>query len=142
MHDLLEEVFKNGSRFRVALFIIVAWCLWQRRNRVRECQSSWQLHEIGEQALALVHVSWEVHNQEARSPVRQPLFRWSLPPDACYKGNFDTALFNGLDCDGIGVVFKDSSRNVIATLSQQIGHTPSVDLAEALVARRAMVLAK
>ena len=28
MYDILEEVFKNGSSFRVALFALVAWCLW------------------------------------------------------------------------------------------------------------------
>ena len=55
MQDLLEEVLKNGSGFRVALLATVAWCLWQRCNRVRERQPSWHPHEIGEQALALVH---------------------------------------------------------------------------------------
>lgn len=28
MYDILEEVFKNGSGFRVALFALAAWCLW------------------------------------------------------------------------------------------------------------------
>ena len=37
MYDILEEVFKNGSNFRVALFTLVAWCLWQRWNKLREC---------------------------------------------------------------------------------------------------------
>lgn len=55
MQDLLEEVLSNGSGFRVALFAIVAWCLWQRHNRVREHQPSWHFHEISEQALVLVH---------------------------------------------------------------------------------------
>ena len=55
VQDLLEEVLSNGSGFRVALFATVAWCLWQQYNRVMECQPSWHLHEIGEQALALVH---------------------------------------------------------------------------------------
>ena len=29
VYDILEEVFKNGSSFRVALFTSVDWCLWQ-----------------------------------------------------------------------------------------------------------------
>nr|XP_023915837.1 uncharacterized protein LOC112027396 [Quercus suber] len=132
VHDLLEEVFNNGSGFRVALFATGAWCLWQRRNRVRKGQPSWQLHEISEQALALVHEFWEV---------QRPLVRWSPPLDACYKGNFDATLFDGSNCAGFGVVFWDSSGNVIATLSQWIGHTSSVDLAEALVTRRAVLSA-
>ena len=27
---LLEELFSGGLSFRIALFAIVAWCLWQR----------------------------------------------------------------------------------------------------------------
>ena len=81
-------------------------------------------------------------NQDARSPIRLPLVRWSPPPVGCNKGNFDAAIFDGLDCAGVGVVFRDSFGNVIAALIQLIGHAPSVDLAEALAARRAVALAK
>ena len=142
MQDLLEEVLKNDSGFRVALFATVAWCLWQRRNRVRERQPSWHLHEIGEQALALVHEFWEVHKQEARTSVQQTPVRWSPPPDTCFKCNFDAALFDGSEYAAIGVVFRDSSGNVIAALSQRIDYTSLIELAEALVARRAMVFAR
>lgn len=62
MHDLLEEVFKNASRVRVALIATVAWYLWQRCNMMKEREPTWKLHEIGEQTLALVHEFWEVHN--------------------------------------------------------------------------------
>ena len=64
---------------------------------MREHQPSWHLHEIGEQALALVHEFWEVHKQEARNPVQRTLVRWSPPPNTCFKGNFDAALFYGSD---------------------------------------------
>lgn len=63
-------------------------------------------------------------------------------PDTCFKGNFDAALFDGSDCAGIGVVLRDSSRRVITALSQRIDHTSSVELAKALAARRAVVLAR
>ena len=35
--ELLEEVFSTGSTRKVPMFATVAWCLWQRRNRMREC---------------------------------------------------------------------------------------------------------
>ena len=105
VYDILEKVFKNGSSFRVALFASVAWCLWQRWNRLREQQPSWQLHEIGEKALALGHEFWEVHKQEVRNLIQWPLVCWFPPPDTYYKGNFDAALFDGLDCARIKVVF-------------------------------------
>jgi len=67
------------------------------------------VHEIGEQALALVHEFWEVHKQEARNLVQRIPVRWSPPPNTCFKGNFDVALFDGSNCTGIGVVLRDSS---------------------------------
>ena len=71
----------------------------------------------------LVHEFWEVHKQEARNPVQRAPICWSPPPDTCFKGNFDATLFDDSNCVGIGVVFRDSSRNVIAALSQRIDHT-------------------
>ena len=48
--DLLEEVFSAGPARKVALFATVAWCIWQRRNWLRENQSTWKLHELGDNA--------------------------------------------------------------------------------------------
>ena len=52
--DLLEEVLRKGSKYHVALFSTMAWCLWQRCNRMRMKQSVWPLHEVGDRAKGLV----------------------------------------------------------------------------------------
>ena len=44
--DLLDSVFELGSSFSVALFSTITWCLWQRRNKLRERQPMWPLQEI------------------------------------------------------------------------------------------------
>lgn len=44
----------TASEFQVALFSTISWCLWQRQNRLREHQSTWLLHEVGERAVMLV----------------------------------------------------------------------------------------
>ena len=44
--DLFEVVLERGSVFHVAWFSMVAWSLWQRRNKLREKQPTWPLHEI------------------------------------------------------------------------------------------------
>lgn len=52
--EILEVLFNAGSGFRCALFAMVARCLWQRKNKLRERQHTWQLHEIGDKAKELV----------------------------------------------------------------------------------------
>ena len=44
--ELLEHLFREGLCLKVAVFATIYWCLWQRRNRVRLRQPSWQFHEI------------------------------------------------------------------------------------------------
>ena len=33
--EVLESLFSAGSSFRCAQFAMTAWCLWERRNRLR-----------------------------------------------------------------------------------------------------------
>ena len=120
--DLIEVMLQQGSGFRIALFSTIPWCLWQQRNRLREHQPSWPLHEIGARAKDLV--------------------RWSPPPEHCYKASFNATLFENLDCAGIGVVYQDHAGNFIAALSQKIAMVQSVRLTEVFAARRSMVFAK
>ena len=52
--EILETLFSGRSGFRCALFAMIAWCLWERRNRMRERQRTWQLHEVGDKVKELV----------------------------------------------------------------------------------------
>ena len=56
---LSEEVLRKGSKYHVALFSTMVWCLWQRCNRSRMNQSVWPLHEIGDRAKGLVITNYE-----------------------------------------------------------------------------------
>jgi ribonuclease HI len=58
-----------------------------------------------------------------------------------FKVNFDGALFKDKNEGGIGVVIRDCSGLVIATLSQRVKTGASVDLIEALAAKRAITFA-
>ena len=69
--ELLEVFFSHDSCYRVALFATVAWCLWQFRNRLKERQSMWPFHELGERARDLVDEFWEVNPQVQSAPVRR-----------------------------------------------------------------------
>ncbi|KAL0004829.1 hypothetical protein SO802_012390 [Lithocarpus litseifolius] len=140
--ELLEYLFREGSGLQVAVFATICWCLWQRRNRVRMHQPSWQVHEIEGQAKRMVREFWDANNQGQHRSMRRPPVRWSPPPAGTYKANFDAAILEELQCVGLGVVFRDHSGQVIAALSQRIGLSRTVELAEALAARRAVEFAR
>ncbi|KAK7851268.1 hypothetical protein CFP56_042495 [Quercus suber] len=140
--EVLESLFSAGSSFQCAQFAMTAWCLWERRNRLRLHQRTWQLHEIGARALKLVQEFWDVHCKETSSNDRPPRVRWTPPPDTCYKLNFDAALLDGFNQVGLGAVCRDSQGHVLAALSQRVGPVKSVEMAEALAAKRAVVFAR
>lgn len=93
----------SASEFQMALFSTISWCLWQRRNRLRENQPTWPLNEVGDRAIGLVREFFEVGKSEAVLRVAVVPVCWCRPPDGFYKVNFDAALFENLGCAGIGV---------------------------------------
>ena len=68
--------------------------------------------------------------------------KWTLPSESIYKGNFDAAFFDASRYAGIGVGFRDFQGQIIAALSHKIPLVQSVELAEAMIAHRAMLFAK
>ena len=140
--DLLDSVFKLGTSFSVALFSTIAWCLWQRRIKLRECQPTWPRQEIGRRAKELVVEFFEIHQQPPNPVHRAPRVKWSPPAEGGYKANFDATFFDNSELAVLGVVVRDSSGNIMGALSQKISRPQSMEHAEALVARRAVILVK
>ena len=140
--DLLEEVLDNASGFQVALFSTISWCLWQRRNRVRENQPTWPLLEVGERAVSLVQKFLDLSKLGALSRSSSAQVGWSRPPIFVFKVNFDATLFENIGSVGIGVAIRDSDGEIIAALSQRILLPFSVEMAKAMAARRALLFAQ
>ena len=67
--------------------------------------------------------------------------RWKPPDSGFYKVNFDGALFLDQRCTRLRVVVRDSAGLVIAALIQRVRLPDSVDVGEALAARRAICFA-
>ena len=70
--DIVEVVMEQGPTFTVALFSTIAWSLWERRNRIRENQPSWPLHEIGNRTKELVVEFFDTHEQDPRLVPQTP----------------------------------------------------------------------
>ena len=139
--ELLEHLFKERSRLQVVVFATICWCLWERQNQIRVRQTSWQIHKIEGRAKMMVCEFWDDDQEQQRS-VRRPQARWSPPLTGTYKANFNVALFEELHCAGLGAVYRDHSSQVIAALSQRIGLPHTVEMAEALAAKRAVEFAR
>ena len=73
---------------------------------------------------------------------RAPCVKWSPPIEGGYKANFDAAFFVNSELAGLGLVVRDSSSNIMGALSQKISRPQFVEHAEALAARRAVILVK
>ncbi|XP_075669689.1 uncharacterized protein LOC142639381 [Castanea sativa] len=73
--------------------------------------------------------------------MRHPLVCWSPPPNDHYKVNFGATFFEETGSTGVGVVVRDCTGQIIGALRQNIGSVQSIEMAEAMVARRAVMFA-
>ena len=78
--DLFEVVLGRGTVFHVAWFSMTAWSLWQRRNRIREKQPSWPLHEVSMRAKNLVTEYFQINKHPPKTQRRAAPTRWLPPP--------------------------------------------------------------
>ena len=63
------------------------------------------------------------------------------PPDASLKVNFDGATFKDIGKAGLGAVIRNSSGQVLASISKQVPLLHTSDIVEALAAARAISFA-
>ena len=66
---------------------------------------------------------------------------WHPPPDGCVKINFDGTTFKDINKAGLGIVIRDGSGQVLASLSEQIHLPYSLDLVEAMTVARTIYFA-
>ena len=72
--DLFEAVLDGGLIFHVAWFSTIAWGLWQRRNRLREKQAAWPLHEVSKRAKDSVMEFFDIHKKRSSCSFLQGQF--------------------------------------------------------------------
>ena len=97
---------------------------------------------MGERAILLVREFLDLSKPYALPRSFSVQVGWSRPPVGVFKVNFDTALFENIGSASIGVAIRDSDGEIIAALSQRILLPFSVEMAEAMAARRALLFAQ
>ena len=90
----------------------------------------------------MVDEFWNVNSKEHGASIPCPVIRWSPPPEDRFKINFDATYFEDSGLASIGVVCRDHSEQAIAALCLNLGKVQSVEMVEALAARRAMIFAR
>ena len=63
--------------------------------------------------------------------------KWIPPRVGMYKANYDGCIFAESEEAGIGIIVRDGKRDVIAASAEKIPYPGSVEVLEALVAKRA-----
>ena len=140
--DIVQFLCSYGSSNLFTRFAMVAWSIWERRNRLRVGQPLWKVDEVVQRASELLHEFQDVQKLVHQAVRRSEDLRWKPPNFGLYKINFDGAVFGDQVSAGIGVVIRDWEGQIIATLSQKVWYPGSVDLVEALAACRAISFAK
>ena len=118
------------------LFGVVAWIIWNQRNKLRlneRCLPSKIFLEVARAYLS------DFQSKFQKTKVQQPKgsMKWRPPRDGMYKTNYDGTIFAESEEAGIGVIIRDIKGLVIAALAEKIPYPGSVEVLEALVARRA-----
>lgn len=140
--DLVSFVLSKTSPNMATLFSMVVWCIWVRRNKIREGQQVWDVGDTVKRARDLLQEFWDVDSHQYRSATTWAVTKWQPPPSCLFKINFDGAVFANLGWVGLGVVIRDSEGQILAALKQKI-HLPwSVDMVEALAARQALTFSQ
>lgn len=120
---------------RLELFRVVAWFIWNHRNRLR-------LNEKGLPSDKIFKATkLYLSNFQSKFPMSKPQLpkentKWRSPVDGMYKTNYDGAVFVESREARIGVTVRDVRGNVIAALAEEILYLGSMDVLEVLAARR------
>ncbi|KAL4653666.1 hypothetical protein ACB092_01G321700 [Castanea dentata] len=124
--ELLSWMIEEGKPLELLAYR--AWTVWNQRNEVRLNLQASPLHQVAAQsAEMLAHYR---ANTEG-----------STPQAGFVKVNFNGAVFGGLNKSGVGVVIRDNNGDVLASCSEKLFQVIKAEEAEALAARKALMLA-
>ena len=138
--DLSSTFMQFWDDFRMEIFSIIAWLLWNRRNASQFGKPVHPLYKLCNIAGNILQEYLTAQNEVEESAPIGPIVlqHWPPPNHDNYKVNFDAAIFNSSNSAGIGVMVHDCAGEAIRALSMSIPLPQSVANMEALAYRRAM----
>lgn len=96
------------------MFAMLAWSIWNQRNKVRRQEPNCSLHLLAQIAKDLL---WEFKSVQPipPQPVVVPCARWKPPSDDFVKVNVNRAVFADEDKSGIGIVIRNHDGHRLAS---------------------------
>jgi hypothetical protein len=142
INELVRQVTQSDSDLLLEKFAVTSWLLWHKRNQDRLHIPSEPYNQVLILAHAFLNEYLSVTTEEKTEKPKPHQVRWKPLSSNFYKVNFDGAIFKESNTGGLGVVIRDYTGMVIATLSQKVHGTHIVEMIEALTTRRAILFAK
>ena len=118
------------------LFGVVAWFIWSHRNRLRLNEKGLPSEKIFK-ATKIYLLNYQAKCLTFRMKQPKENTKWQPPVEGIYKTNYDGAVFTESGEAGIGVIVRDARGEVITALAEKILYPGSVEVLEALAARKA-----
>ena len=136
--DVQELISLVGQRIdKLELFAVVAWFIWNHRNKLLVNEKGLASDRILQAAMAYLS-EFQVKFPKAAPKPPKGHVHWCPPMGERFKTNYDGAVFSESGEAGIGVVVRNAKGEVIAALAEKILYPGSVEVLEALAARRAV----
>ena len=134
MQELIHLV--GQQTVDLELFAVVAWFIWNHRNRLRLNEKGMATDKILTTAKEYL-LDFQLKFLQTVTNPSKARIRWRPPLGELYKTNYDGAVFRESGEASIGVVVRDAKGEVIAALAKKSTYPGSVLMLEALAARRA-----
>ncbi|XP_050259214.1 uncharacterized protein LOC126704240 [Quercus robur] len=106
--DLVSFILTDTTSNIAALFSMVAWSIWTRRNKLGAKEQVWDMGDTVRKAKELLQEFRDVQRSSTRPVVPREVVRWKPPSAGLFKINFDGAIFENMDLAGLGVVARTS----------------------------------
>jgi hypothetical protein len=127
--DLLENIMQQFRRDEVELFVVIARCIWLRRNSLVFEGKLKHPNDVLVGAMESLKEFWRCKSSDSNQVADQetpPItrnFKWQPPPDGTIKVNWDASINGKEPCIGMGMVARDCramswQRNVCGKTSQ------------------------
>ena len=106
--ELLSRFLQGHDEYRAEIFVLAAWCVWNRRNALHFGRTA---HPVARFFSIAGNILQEfLEEQEIESVLPRPLVlqKWCPPAPDIYKVNFDAAVFRSSNLAGLGVIVRDN----------------------------------